>query len=145
MVPLCIVNLTKSTNFRTDDHLSPRKLQDSSHLLFQCTEQALRAGARACTASIAWHEYVRGPLLREDRDRALRVIESRIISLDRRDAEAAATLYNQTGRRRGATADCLIAAAAIGQDAELLTRNQIDFKPFVPHGLRLMELPDGPV
>jgi len=67
------------------------------------------------------------------------VIESRIFALERGNAEVAAELFNQTGRRRGSTADCLIAAAVIGCDAELLTRNMADFKPFVEHGLRLME------
>lgn len=114
-------------------------LGDPGDALFQATEQAIRAGARACSSSVAWHEYVRGPLLDMDRGRALRVIESRIFPLERSQAEFAAELFNQTGRRRGSTADCLIAAVAVEHDAELLTRNLEDFKPFVPHGLRLME------
>lgn len=116
-------------------------LSDPSDVLFQATEQAIRAGAGACTCSVAWHEYFRGPLLDEDRDRALRVIESRILPLERSNAEFAAKLFNQTGRRRGSTADCLIAAVAVGHDAELLTRNLSDFEPFIPQGLRLMEYP----
>lgn len=113
-------------------------LGDPEDVLFQFTEQAMRAGARACTCSVAWHEYVRGPLVKVDRDRALRVIESRIFPLDRSHAEFAADLFNQTGRRRGSTADCLIAAVAVEHDAELLTGNKEDFRLFVPHGLRLM-------
>jgi len=116
-------------------------LSDPSDTLFEAAEQAIRSGARACTCSVAWHEYVRGPLLDLDRERALRVIESRIFSLERSHAEFAAELFNQTGRRRGSTADCLIVAAAVGNDAELLTRNLADFEPFVSHGLRLVELP----
>lgn len=116
-------------------------LSDPSDVLFQATEQAIRAGAGACTCSVAWHEYVRGPLLDKDRDRALRVIESRIFPVERGHAEVAAKLFNQTGRRRGSTADCLIAAVAVGDDAELLTRNLADFEPFAPYGLHLMELP----
>lgn len=115
-------------------------LSDPRHLLFQCIEKAVRAGARACTCSVAWHEYVRGPLLQQDRERCLRVIESRIFSLERRHAEVAAKLFNQTGRRRGSTADCLIAAVALGHNTGLLTENLIDFEVFVPHGLRLVEL-----
>jgi predicted nucleic acid-binding protein len=113
-------------------------LSDSTDSLFQYIEMALRAGAQACTCSVAWHEYVRGPLLDKDQDRALRVIESRIFSLDRRHAEVAAELFNQTGRRRGSTADCLIAANAVCHKAELLTRNLADFRPFVALGLSLV-------
>ena len=115
-------------------------LSDPSDILFQSAEKALRDGAMACTCSVAWHEYVRGPLSDEDRDRALRVIESRIYSLERTNAEFAAELFNQTGRRRGSTADCLIAAVAVACRTELLTRNLADFRPFEPHGLRLVEL-----
>jgi len=112
-------------------------LSDPSDPFFQYTERAIRTGAQACTSSVAWHEYARGPLLDQDRDRALRVIESRIFSLDRRHAELAAELFNQTGRRRGSTADCLIAACAVCHKTELLTRNQVDFRLFVPFGLNL--------
>jgi len=113
-------------------------LSDPADAMFQALERAIRSGGRASTCSVAWHEYVRGPLLGADRERALRVIESRVLPLERDSAEFAAELFNQTGRRRGSTADCLIAAAAVGQDAELLTRNRVDFEPFVSHGLRLM-------
>ena len=116
-------------------------LSDPSNLLFQAAERALKAGAMACTCSVAWHEYVRGPLNDKDRERVLRVIESRIYSLERKNAEFAAKLFNQTGRRRGSTADCLIAAVAVAYDAELMTWNLSDFKPFEPHGLRMVELP----
>jgi len=115
-------------------------LSDPENELFQLTEKAVRVGKRACTCSVAWHEYIRGPLKAVDHDRALRVIESRIHSLERTDAEFAASLFNQSGRRRGSTADCLIAAVAIHHDAELLTNNRSDFDLFVPHGLRLVDL-----
>lgn len=112
-------------------------LSDPSDPLFQYTEKAIRNGTQACTSSVAWHEYVRGPLLDQDRDRALRVIESRIFSLDRRQAEVASELFNLTGRRRGSTADCLIAAYAVCHKTDLLTCNLGDFRPFVPLGLSL--------
>jgi predicted nucleic acid-binding protein len=114
-------------------------LSDSKHVLFHIVEGAVKSGAQASTCSIAWHEYVRGPLLDKDRARALRIIENRIHSFGRKDAELAAKLFNQTGRRRGSTADCLIAAVAIRIQAECLTWNLEDFRLFVPHGLRLIE------
>jgi predicted nucleic acid-binding protein len=83
---------------------------------------------------------VGGPLLDKDRARVLRVIESRMIALERRNAEMAAELYNATGRRLGSTADCLIASVAIDTKAELMTLNISDFKLFVPYGLLLTDL-----
>lgn len=92
-------------------------LSDPQHKMFQTIEASLRRGARASTCSVVWQEYVREPLLDQDRARALRVIESRMIALERRNAEMAAELYNATGRRRGSTADCLIASVAIDTKA----------------------------
>ena len=115
-------------------------LSDPTDNLFRILEESLKAGARALSCSVAWHEYVRGPLLDGDRDRALRVVESRILPLERRHAEAAADLFNKTGRRRGSTADCMIAAVAMAQDAVLLTRNVSDFMKFEVYGLGLLAL-----
>jgi len=56
------------------------------HKMFQTIEASLRRGARASTCSVVWQEYVREPLLDQDRARALRVIESRMIALERRNA-----------------------------------------------------------
>ena len=50
----------------------------------------------------------------------------------------AANLFNQTGRKRGSRFDCLIAATAILNQAELATINQSDFKVFTAHGLKLI-------
>ncbi|NBB78026.1 MAG: PIN domain-containing protein [Verrucomicrobia bacterium] len=116
-------------------------LSDPNHRVFKLVEAELRSGGEASTCSVAWHEYVRGPLLKQDRARALRVIESRIMDLGRRNAETAAELYNSTGRRRGSTADCLIASVAIDSNAEMVTCNLADFALFVPHGLRLADIP----
>jgi predicted nucleic acid-binding protein len=113
-------------------------LSDPTHCLFQLIEEVLAQGGRASACVIAWHEYMRGPLTMEDRERALGVIESRIIPLDRPCAEFGAQLYNQTGRRRGSTADCLIASVAIRHNFELVTWNHEDFERFVPMGLSLV-------
>ena len=91
------------------------------------------------TSVIAWHEYARGPLLPEDQARTARLLEDRIVALTRQMAELAAHLFNETGRRRASTADCLIAAAAIKAEARLLTDNVADFERFVSHGLSLLE------
>jgi predicted nucleic acid-binding protein len=114
-------------------------LSDSSHPLFLLIEERLREGWTAVTDAVAWHEYVRGPLLEEDRERALLVVEQRVSVVTRAMAEKAAEFFNATGRRRGSTADCLIAAACLRGDAELVTANEIDFLPFVSCGLRLCQ------
>ena len=53
------------------------------------------------------------------------------------DAERAAHLFNETGRRSKSFADCCIAAAAVRAGAKLATSNEDDFKRMVPHGLQL--------
>ena len=54
--------------------------------------------------------------------------------LAERTSAAAATLFNQTGRRRGSLMDCMIAATAIESGDELVTANQADFKRFEKFG-----------
>ncbi len=99
--------------------------------------QALKQGEPAEISAIAWHEFLCGPYVKLDRDRALAVLKSRIIPVDRDAAEFGAALFNKTGRRRGSSADCMIAAIAILHSATLFSFNTQDFAPFVPFGLRL--------
>ena len=115
-------------------------LSAPGHPLFQWIEAALRVGGQAFTCSVAWHEYVRGPLEKRDQQRALRIIKQRIEPLGREAAEIAAVLFNATGRCRGSTADCLIAAVTLCKNAQLVTWNTDDFRVFVPHGLKLAEM-----
>jgi len=112
-------------------------LSDPFHPLFLQIEKCLEQGWAAETDAVAWHEYVRGPLLPEDIQRALLIVENRVFDLTRPMAEKAAELFNVTGRRRASTADCLIAAVCIGHGAELLTNNIGDFTPFKIHGLKI--------
>lgn len=112
-------------------------LSDPAHPLFLQIERRLEEGWTVGTDAVAWHEFARGPLLEEDQQRALRILEGRVISVTREIAEKAAELYNATGRRRASTADCLIAAACIHDRAEIVTLNRMDFIPFADHGLKI--------
>jgi predicted nucleic acid-binding protein len=51
----------------------------------------------------------------------------------------AAQLFNETGRRRGTLADCMIASVAIREQAVLATKNSADFARFRSAGLRMSE------
>ncbi len=87
---------------------------------------------------MAWYEFMNGPVQPEDVQLALRFVEQRVLPIDRAQAELAAELFNQTGRRRALRFDIMVAAAAISNGAELFTFNVADFKPFVPMGLKLL-------
>jgi predicted nucleic acid-binding protein len=62
---------------------------------------------------------------------------SNVEVLSAADAEMAAQLFNNTGRRSRSLADCMIATVAIRCGARLATINTTDFQPFVQHGLAL--------
>lgn len=94
------------------------------------------AGEHFGISSIAWSEYLCGPLDATARTLALQVfpIPEPFLSAD---AALAANLFNQTGRRSRSLADCMIAAVAIRCEAKLATVNLADFQPFITHGLIL--------
>jgi predicted nucleic acid-binding protein len=113
-------------------------LADPAGSVVREVRQQAEKGILPATSAVAWHEFVRGPLQSDELLRVERVVGARVQSVSRATAELAARLFNATGRRRGATADCFIAAAAIEQDACLLTANLDDFKGFVSLGLKLI-------
>ena len=97
----------------------------------------LGAGERLATSSIAWMEFVSGPVSAPAVESTRHALDERIVAFTPVEAELAARLYNAVGRRRALRFDCMIAAAAISAGAELATRNVEDFRLFVPHGLVL--------
>lgn len=94
------------------------------------------AGESFGISSIAWSEYLCGPLDATARSLALQIFPNpeRFIPTD---AALAASLFNQTGRRSRSLVDCMIAAVAIRCGAKLATVNTHDFQPHAPHGLIL--------
>lgn len=96
----------------------------------------LRARRAIAISTLAWGEFLCGPVDEGVEDLARRVART-CIPLGVDEAGSAARLFNETGRRRGSFHDCMIAATAMGADAELATTDRADFGRFVARGLRL--------
>ena len=98
----------------------------------------LQQGEIFAASSIAWAEFLNGPV---DPQQVLKVdnlIEGRIVTFGRVEAQMAAVLFNATGRKRGSRPDCFIAATAICAKVPLATQDRQDFAAFVGAGLRLV-------
>ncbi len=97
----------------------------------------LVAGEPVSANAIVWTEFLCGPL-----DDAGIAVAARLVPdpepYTPDDAEIAARLFNESGRRRGTLADCMIAATAIRVEAALATRNPSDFRRFESRGLHLI-------
>ena len=104
----------------------------------------LVAGETLAASAIGWTEFLTGPVTPLEISRAEAVLQSRILPFVQADAVLAAELFNRTGRRRGSRLDCLIAATAIREQAQMATVNTMDFQVFVPHGLVLAVAPPPP-
>jgi len=95
-------------------------------------------GEQVATSSLAWFEYVCGPVAESEQHLVRAAIGAQILDVDEAIAERAAALFNHAGRTRSLRTDSLIAAAAILAGAELATCNAQDFAPFTAHGLTLL-------
>ncbi|MEI6871395.1 MAG: PIN domain-containing protein [Verrucomicrobiota bacterium] len=98
----------------------------------------LERGEVLLTAMPAWYEFLCGPVS-SVQIAAVRAILTAIVPLDEIQAQEAALLFNQAGRKRTLRVDALIAACAVLKDASLATQNISDFECFVPYGLQLCE------
>ena len=88
-------------------------------------------------STIAWAEYLYGgPNPDEDLSFANRIVTHRI-DFTEEMAALAARLFNETGRRRSMSRDCMIAATAITKQACIATVNLKDFRKFERFGLIL--------
>jgi predicted nucleic acid-binding protein len=97
----------------------------------------LKTGEQLATSSIAWSEFLSGPVSENQIDGVRRVLVDQIVHFGVAEAAAAAHLFNQVGRRRSSRVDSFIAASAMLAGAPLLTKNLADFRIFEPFGLRL--------
>jgi predicted nucleic acid-binding protein len=87
-------------------------------------------------SAVAWAEFLCGPLTAAEQALAARVV-GEPVPFEADDARVAASLFNQSGRRRGALADCMIAAAAVRAEAQLATADPKGFAGLVAQGLVL--------
>lgn len=91
-------------------------------------------------SAVAWTEY-RSCLVDPVKERVLlQVLQGGIVSFDRIAAEFAGQLFYETKTHRRNRLDSMIAATAILAGAELATVDREDFRPFIPHGLKLRDL-----
>jgi predicted nucleic acid-binding protein len=97
----------------------------------------IREGVELAISSAAWTEYLCGPIDPSVAKDLLSFLNEPLPFM-RLDAELAAELFNQSGRRRRSTIDCMIAAAAIRAEAGLATSDLADFRRFVPAGLSIV-------
>ena len=94
------------------------------------------AGETVFMSSVAWAEFLCGPLGAAELELAERIVARRR-EFTEEQAVTAARLFNGSGRRRGTFIDCLIAAAALADGALLATANEEDFGRFKSAGLTL--------
>ena len=96
----------------------------------------VRDGETLAMSTVAWAEFLCGPLTPTEAELAEEIIGlRRDFTLDH--AATTARLFNESGRRRGSLIDCMIAAAAIADNAPIATRNTSDFRRFEDSGLTL--------
>jgi predicted nucleic acid-binding protein len=97
----------------------------------------LLAGWICSTSTLAWHEFVCGPLQSEQKQDIWDFLEGRVLPMDFEIAELAAEIFNKSGRKKGSKPDCIIAATAIYHNATLLTWNKKDFRNIKKLGFAL--------
>ncbi len=89
-------------------------------------------------SAVAWTEFLCGPVEAADLELVDRIVRDRV-AFGEGEATLAARLFNDSGRRRGSFADCMIAASAIRAGAPLATKNPKDFRRFEMAGLALAD------
>ena len=99
----------------------------------------LASGEALGMSAVAWTEFLCGPVEAADLELVDQVVRERV-AFGEAEAALAARLFNESGRRRGSLADCMIAASAIRAGAPLATENPKDFRRFSAAGLRLADV-----
>lgn len=96
----------------------------------------IKAGEPLVVSTVAWAEFRCGPLRQLELAAAAAIVD-RHREFTRDDAETAAKLYNESGRRRGSLMDCMIASGALADGAAVATANTSDFERLGEFGVTL--------
>jgi predicted nucleic acid-binding protein len=96
-----------------------------------------RAGEKMSTSSIAWYEFLCGPVSKEQIQTMRLFLAGGIIPFREIHAQESARLFNRVNRICRLRVDTMIAATAMVEQSELATKNHADFQLFAPLGLRL--------
>jgi predicted nucleic acid-binding protein len=98
----------------------------------------LKKGEQLTTSSIAWYEFLCGPVGEAEIQTVRACLQGGIVAFEEAQINEAARLFNVTGRARRLRIDAMIAACAVTANIPLATDNNEDFCAFVKHGLILM-------
>ena len=97
----------------------------------------LKTGEHLFAASVAWYEFLCGPVRAEEIRLVRSLLAGGVSTFDEAQAVTSARLFNAAGRSRRLRVDAMIAACAIESGCSLATANRTDFAAFVPYGLKL--------
>lgn len=96
-----------------------------------------KAGIDLCTSSVAWYEFLCGPVDDEGVLTVQSLLRERVLPFTTDQAAESSRLFNATGRQRHLRVAAMIASAAIIANADLATGNIEHFLQFRNHGLKL--------
>ena len=105
----------------------------------QALKRWIGEGEQIEMSSVAWSEFLCGPVSAEQLHRA-RAFVSHVEPFTISDAALAAELFNVTGRRSRTPGNCMIAASAIRRDSAVATFDRSGFARFTAFQLRLVPL-----
>lgn len=100
----------------------------------------IRKGETFSMSEVAWAAYLRGPLTEPEIESAAEIVD-RYEDFRLEYASVAARLFNESGRRRGSLANCMIAATALGARAPSRRATPLTLVAFENSASRLPELP----
>ena len=95
----------------------------------------LKQGEKLTTSSIAWYEFLCGPVGEAEIQTVRSCLQGGIVAFEEAQITEAARLFNVTGRARRLRVDAMIASCAVTSNIPLATDNKDDFSAFVKYGL----------